>query len=165
MNYMKVCKFLMVLVAMWGLVSCGWLGEDVDVAAGVILRYNNETEHLIQIKDVNAYGYNGKDVDILPGKYITWYGYEDWYNYIHPTISEERRYLQLARSMPSNMTIVWDGEYSLTYDITNHTDRLLVPELYSLIESSRNKLMWEYEYTFTEADYEYAKTYGEKMEN
>ena len=42
---------LMVLVAMWGLVSCGWLGEDVDVAAGVILRYNNETEHLIQIKD------------------------------------------------------------------------------------------------------------------
>ena len=55
---MKVCKFLMVLVAMWGLVSCGWLGEDVDVAAGVILRYNNETEHLIQIKDVNAYGYN-----------------------------------------------------------------------------------------------------------
>ena len=165
MNSMKIYKLICFAVLMLGLLSCDSGDALVDVAAGVNLRYNNGTEHQIQLVDIDACKYPQENLEILPGKYVSLRGYRESYNQTNPAISEETRYLQLARSMPSTITVVWDGEYSLTYDRTNHTDKLLVPERYSLVESTRKILTWHYEYTFTEEDYEYAKTNGVKLEN
>ena len=49
--------------------------------------------------------------------------------------------------------------------VYNHKDKLLVSELYKYLKNKSSNGSWSYEYTFTNEDYEYAKTYGEKMKN
>ena len=159
---MKNSKLLMALVAISLFVACGKF-PLVDSVWSVNVFYANSTNHHIAITQVNDQ--SCKDLEILPGKSVYVNDYGQSYSGIVVNLSDEEIQSGLRSAIPRTITVVWDGEYSLTYDRENHKDKLLVSELYKYLKNKSSNGSWSYEYTFTEADYEYAKTHGERIEN
>ena len=156
---MKTCKVIFWIMVAMSLFSCGIM--DADSTVGVSIIYNNSTEHHILLKDIQTVKVHQEDVEVLPNKSAVITGCEDWNGEANSTISDEHRYNLFLLSIPYEITIVWDGEYSITFSKINK-DKLLIPESYEYIKSIGSN-WWEYGYTFTEEDYEYAKMYGEKI--
>lgn len=158
---MKTCKLLIALVAILGVVSCGKF-PLVDSIWMVYIRFINNTDHHIAITQLSTIDYN--DLEILPGGSVDKLRHEEWYSGFITNLSDEEREEGLLHAIPTTLTVVWDGEYSITYDRNNHSDKLLVPERYTYLKSVSTNGCFYYGYTFTEEDYEYAKANGVKIE-
>ena len=65
--------------------------------------------------------------------------------------------------IPQTVTVVYDDEYSITFSRGSEMDNLCNLNDYKCVQKSEQDI--DCCYTFTNEDYEYAKTYGEKMEN
>ena len=162
MNSMKTSRLIIALVAILGFVSCGKF-PLVDSEWSANIYYTNGTTHHIVITQVN--NRICRNLEILPGKWVNANDCASSYSGFKVDLSDDEIQSAFHSAIPRTITIVWDGEYSLTYDRDNHKDKLLVPELYTYLKSKSSNGFWCYGYTFTEEDYEYAKTNGVKLEN
>lgn len=156
---MKACKLVLLIVAVIGLISC-----DSDAQIMAIIRYANDTQHHIALKDIYAGIEHQEDVEVMPGKYIDIRGSKEWTSHTEASVSDEVKQRMFLSAIPVEITVVWDNEYSIKYTRNNHCDKLLVPELYTYLQSPSAWGLWYYGYTFTEADYEYAKENGTRIE-
>ena len=129
---------------------------DVDYLYGVGVRYTNDTEHHIVLMTDNKYY---EYVEILPGKSnLGGIAEGDHGGNVDKSDAED----MLLHAIPRTITVVWDGEYSITGNDRESMEYLGDMKNYTYLGKKR-KWYWEWGYTFTEEDYEYAKMYGEKI--
>lgn len=149
---MRICQLLFAMLIMALLTSC-----DVDYRYSVGVRYTNDTEHHIVLMTDNKYY---EHVEILPGK-SNLCGFLDGYHGGNADKSDAES--MLLHAIPITITVVWDGEYSITGNDRESMGYLGDVNNYTYLGEKR-KWYWEYGYTFTEADYEYAKENGTRIE-
>ena len=149
---MRICQLLFAMLIMALLTSC-----DVDYRYSVGVRYTNDTEHHIVLMTDNKYY---EHVEIFPGK-SNLCGFLDGYH--GGNVDKSDAESMLLHAIPITITVVWDGEYSITGNDRESMEYLGDMKNYTYLGEKR-KWYWEYGYTFTEADYEYAKENGTRIE-
>ena len=120
------------------------------------MRYTNATEHhIVLITDHREYKY----VEILPGESDL--GGHSPSNH-NGEVDKSYADHMLLNTIPRIITVIWDDEYSITCNVNESLEYLVDVNNYSYL-GEKKKWYWEWGYTFTEEDYEYAKMYGEKI--
>lgn len=152
---MKTCKFLFAMLIMVLSTSCI---IKPDYSSLVYILYTNDTQHHIAIENgVREYKY----VEILPGESA--YGSDVNANYSKGQDVNAHRDELFLHAIPSVITVIWDGEYSITCDIFKEAPSYLTDSsIYNYI-GVKGTRVWVYGYTFTEADYEFAKENGVRI--
>lgn len=149
---MRTCKLLFAMLIMALLTSC-----DVDYMYSVGVRYTNDTEHHIVLMTDNKYY---EHVEILPGK-SNLCGF--LHGYHGGNVDKSDAESMLLHAIPKTIIVVWDGEYSITGNDRESMEYLGDMKNYTYL-GEKDKWDWEYGYTFTEADYKYAKENGTRIE-
>ena len=150
---MKTYKLLFAILTMALLTSCIAVA---DYLYGVGVRYTNDTEHHIVLMTDNKYY---EYVEILPGKSNLGGILEGNHG---GNVDKSDAEDMLLHAIPRTITVIWDDEYSITCNVNESLEYLVDVNNYSYL-GKKKKWYWEYGYTFTEEDYEYAKMYGEKI--
>ena len=149
---MRTCQLLFAMLIMALLTSC-----VADYLYGVGVRYTNDTEHHIVLMTDNKYY---EYVEILPGKSnLGGISEGNHGGNVDKSDAED----MLLHAIPRTITVVWDGEYSITCNKNESLEYLGDMKNYTYLGKKR-KWYWEWGYTFTEADYEYAKENGTRIE-
>lgn len=158
---MKTCKIIYLILALVGFVSC-----DVEGHVWVDVMYTNDTEHHIGVclnKSTDVMEILPDQTSLIISNEVLYPYYDNGFNQ-KPFYTDEFRRSVLTQSLPRIVTVVWDGEYAITYSYdTNSSERILTAEGYKLIKPV-NRGCLRYSYTFTEEDYEYAKANGVKLD-
>ena len=154
-----VYKISVILTTLFVFCGCGKVLTDQIDSVNYQLLYVNNSNHTLDVVCDSKYYQYPQELEIPQGHscpvFFLYSMQGDTY--------EEREAVAQKLIIPEKVTVVYDNEYSITFSRDSEMDNLCNMSGYvceRLSEQHRGC-----RYTFTEADYEYANTYGEKIEN
>lgn len=155
-----IYKISVILITLFVISGCGKFSTDQIDKVDYSIMYENYSNHKLHIKCYSDYYRESpKECKITKG----YCDYLAIYYGIEGDTFKEREAVAQKLLIPEKVTVVYDNEYSITFSRDSEVDNLC--NMSDYVCKRLNELHRECRYTFTEADYEYAKTYGEKIEN
>lgn len=155
-----IYKISVILITLFVISGCGKFSTDQIDKVDYSIMYENYSNHKLHIMCYSDYyRQSPKECKITKG----YCDYLALYCEIEGDTFEEREAVAQKLLIPEKVTVVYDNEYSITFSRDSEMDNLC--NMSDYVCKRLNVLHRECRYTFTEADYEYAKTYGEKIEN
>lgn len=149
--------FVVILTSLT-MLSCDVILTDHPNAIQFQLRYTNSSSHAIYIVCNNEH-YESPYEQVISQNESSATMFDLWIKDKNKK-RREQKVQQLV--IPRSVTLVYDNEYSITFDRTTQVDNLCNFNDYSVVMTCETER--ECCYTFTEADYEYAKENGTRIE-
>ena len=152
-------KISAIVIALF--VICGCENNHTDQIDSVSYQivYENNSNHIIDIVCDSKYYQYPREMEILQGKGECLFVLFS----IQGKDSKQRDAKAQKLVVPEMVTVVYDNEYSITFSRGTEMDNLCYINDYQCKVLGEQQRLCQY--TFTEEDYEYAKTNGVKLEN
>ena len=163
----RIYKIVAMIVTVFALVGCDWViqNENNPTYVNYWVSYENKTQRHIDLTIVyasnpisvpsDAYTY---DNYVLEAGGHCQAGLGTVRNESGETLTEKLHHLII----PESVCIVYDNKYSVTFERNTENDNLCKLEDYQMLNIHECATACHYD--FTEADYEYAKTYGVEVD-
>lgn len=148
---MRTKVFLISLIVSLVCIGCDRWTDTI----GYDVSYENATEHTIDITTVLSIYSITRNNQLLPGGHYVERGAS--------IEGEDGASLkrQLEHLIPQKVILTYDNKYRVSFTRDTENDYLCKVEDYTIV--TIHELLKSCHYVFTEADYEYAKTYGEEV--